>query len=187
MRSFVAAIRALLVLLLLAAAPRPAFAADYTDAAALDELFAQLKVVHSAGEADDIVAQIWDLWSNPAVPDLAERMQAAAAATRDGDLPQALSLLSAIVTDYPDYSEGWNQRATLYYMLGDDDSSLADIARTLALEPRHFGALSGRAMIELKQGNRAAALKDMIAALAIDPYLQSRSLFPELAPNTTNV
>lgn len=69
MRSFVAAIRALLVLLLLAAAPRPAFAADYTDAAALDELFAQLKVVHSAGEADDIVAQIWDLWSNPAVPD----------------------------------------------------------------------------------------------------------------------
>jgi len=111
----------------------------------------------------------------------------AAGATRGGHLPQALSLLSAIVTDYPDYSEGWNQRATLYYMLGDYDSSLADIARTLALEPRHFGALSGRAMIELKQGNRAAALKDMIAALAIDPYLQSRSLFPELAPNTTNV
>jgi tetratricopeptide (TPR) repeat protein len=114
-------------------------------------------------------------------------MQDASAAMSNGNLPRALTLLSAIVKDYPDYSEGWNQRATLYYMLGDYAASLADIGKTLELEPRHFGALSGRVVIELKQGNRAAALKDMIAALAIDPYLETRSLFPELAPNSTNV
>jgi tetratricopeptide (TPR) repeat protein len=187
MRSLVVAIRVLLVLLVVAAAPRPAFATDYADGAALDELFAQLKIAHSAGEAGDIVAQIWDLWFNPAVPELAARMQDASAAMSNGNLPRALTLLSAIVKDYPDYSEGWNQRATLYYMLGDYAASLADIGKTLELEPRHFGALSGRVVIELKQGNRSAALKDMIAALAIDPYLETRSLFPELAPNSTNV
>ena len=115
------------------------------------------------------------------------RMSQASAAMAGGDFDGALVMLTGIIKDYPDYSEGWNQRATLYYMMGQLDASLDDIARTLALEPRHFGALSGRVMIELKQGKRPEALKDMIAALAIDPYLETRKLFPELSQNTTNV
>jgi len=186
MRSLIAAIRALLVLLVIAV-PAPLLAADYTDKAALDELFAELKVARSADEASDIVAQIWSAWFNPGVPDLADRMSQMSVAMNAGDFPTALTDLTAIVGDYPDYAEGWNQRATLYYMMGRLDDSLADIARVLALEPRHFGALSGRVMIELKQGKRAEALRDMIAALAIDPYLDGRKLFPELSQNTTNV
>ena len=54
-------------------------------------------------------------------------------------------------------------------------------------EPRHFGALSGRVLIYLKQGKHADALKDMLAALAIDPYLSEKALFPELAQNATPV
>lgn len=186
MRILVITIRALLVSLLLAA-PRPVFAANYTDTAALDELFAQLRIAKSADVANDLVAQIWTLWFTPDNPELTTRMAQASSAMTAGDFNGALVLLTAITKDFPDYSEGWNQRATLYYMMGQLDASLADIATTLTLEPRHFGALSGRVMIELKQGNRPEALKDMIAALAIDPYLQTKELFPELSQNTTNV
>jgi len=186
MRFMVGMIRACLVLLMLAAV-LPARAADYVDKAALDELFTELKTVHDAGTANDIVAQIWGLWFHPDVPDLADRMERAGLAMANRDFPAALALLSAIVKDYPDYSEGWNQRATLYFMLSDYDHSLEDIDKVLALEPRHFGALSGRVMIYLQQGKRAEALKDMIAALAIDPYLDGRKYFPELSQNTTNV
>ena len=71
--------------------------------------------------------------------------------------------------------------------MNDYEASLADIDKVLELEPRHFGALSGRVMIYLQQGRRAEALKQMIAALAIDPYLDARKYFPELSQNTTNV
>jgi tetratricopeptide (TPR) repeat protein len=186
MRTLIATIRAVLVLLMLAAAA-PVRAADYVDGAALDELFSELRSASSADEARDVVAQIWDIWFHPAVPDLAERMQQASAASGRGDFAAALDILGGIVADYPDYSEGWNQRATLYYELGNFEASLADIDKVLALEPRHFGALSGRVLIYLKQGKRAEALKDMIAALAIDPYLDEKKLFPELSPDTTSV
>ena len=186
MRQMISTIRALLVLLFVAA-PLSTIAADYTDRAALDELFAELKTATTAAEAADLTQQIWSVWFNPDVPELKARMGKAGIAMNVGDMSAALSLLSAIVTDYPDYAEGWNQRATLYFELGNLDSSLADIEKVLALEPRHFGALSGRVLIYLKQGKRADALRDMIAALAIDPYLGEKALFPELSQNTTNV
>jgi tetratricopeptide (TPR) repeat protein len=186
MRQMIATIRALLVLLAFAA-PLPAFATDYADSAALDELFAELKSAPSAAEAADVTEQIWNIWFSPTVPELKARMNRASAAMGAGDLDAALDQLTAIVTDYPDYAEGWNQRATLYYMLDNFDASLADIDKVLALEPRHFGALSGRISIYLRQGKRPQALRDMIAALAIDPYLSQKALFPELSPNTTNV
>ena len=73
------------------------------------------------------------------------------------------------------------------YMLDRLDNSLADIDKVLAIEPRHFGALSGRVLIYLKQGKHAEALRDMIAALAIHPYLSERRFFPELAQDVTHV
>jgi tetratricopeptide (TPR) repeat protein len=186
MRLMIGVIRALFVLLMLAA-PIPARAADYVDKAALDELFTELRTVHDAGAANDIVAQIWSIWFHPDNTDLADRMTRASAAMSSQDFGAALSILSGIVKDYPDYSEGWNQRATLFYIMNDYEASLADIDKVLELEPRHFGALSGRVMIYLQQGRRAEALKQMIAALAIDPYLDARKYFPELSQNTTNV
>ena len=165
MRHMVTTIRALLVLLLIAA-PAPLFAADYTDKAALDELFAQLKVAQTPQEANDLTAADLEHLVQP-------RCAGARRADEQGqpvDVCAAISrprwrMLTSIVTDYPDYAEGWNQRATLYFIMGNLDASLADIEKVLALEPRHFGALSGRVMIYLKQGKRGDALKDMIAAL----------------------
>lgn len=187
MRSLIGPIRAFLAVLVLMAAALPVFADDYVDGAALDELFSELKIAKTAAEANDLTGQIWAIWFHPDVADLADRMQQAATASGSGDYGNALTILNGITAAYPDYAEGWNQRATLYYELGNLDASLADIAKVLALEPRHFGALSGQVLIYLRQGKRPEALKAMIAALAIDPYLDEKKLFPELTQNTTNV
>lgn len=185
MRGFLTAF--LLSFALLAAAPGASRADDYTNSAALDELFSQLKKAPDASAAEAITQTIWAYWFNPDDKDLAQRMALAATAIDAGDLTGSLSLLNAVVADYPKYAEGWNRRATLYYQMGNFSASLADIAKVLELEPRHFGALSGRVMIELQMGDRPSALKDMVAALAIHPYLGMKAYFPELNQPITNI
>lgn len=178
MSRLVATISAGLFALLMA--PLPASAAPYADPASLDALFAALKAAPNPVVADEITVQIWKLWFSPNVPALADEMTKSSDAQAAGDLEGAKAILDQVVAGYPDYAEGWNQRATVEYELNDLSDSLDDIARTLALEPRHFGALSGRVLIYLQQGRRADALKDVLAALAIHPFLSEKRLFPEL-------
>jgi tetratricopeptide (TPR) repeat protein len=168
---------ALAALLLLATG---AFSDDASDKAELDQLFALLLVAPDAEAAREIDRRIWTIWTNPSDADLAARMFEVAAVQSTGNIPAALLLLDKIVADYPTYAEGWNQRATLYYLIDDYEASLADIDKVLEFEPRHFGALSGRVLIYLAQGKRSEALRDMATALAIHPFLNERQLFPEL-------
>jgi tetratricopeptide (TPR) repeat protein len=186
MRKLIALICALLVLPVLAA-PHPARADPYIDNAAVDELFEELRLAGNAVEADAISRQIWTYWFSPSDTKLATRMSVASNFLGEGNIVESLRELDGIVAEYPDYAEGWNQHATVNYMLGRLEDSLADIDKVLAIEPRHFGALSGRVLIYLKQGKHAQALRDMIAALAIHPYLSERRLFPELAQDVTHV
>jgi tetratricopeptide (TPR) repeat protein len=154
---------------------------------ALDRLFAELREAPDQAAAQPLVNQIWILWLTPDDPELRAFMGAVQAARIAGDIPAAMTLLDRIVVDYPDYAEGWNQRATLFYMVGDFDSSIADCAKVLSLEPRHFGALSGRALMYLAQGKRALALKDISSALQLHPFLNERMLFPELTQDMTRI
>ena len=165
----------------------PAGADDATDKAALDQLFAQLRLAPDAETAHAIDQQIWIHWTTPSDPMLALRMVDVLEARRAGDVTAAIEMLDSLVADYPGYAEGWNQRATLYYLANNLEGSLADIDKVLELEPRHFGALSGRALIYLQQGKRALALKDMAAALELHPFLNERRLFPELLQDVTRI
>jgi tetratricopeptide (TPR) repeat protein len=166
----------------------PARADEFTNNEALDALFAELGKASDAEAAHVIDQQIWFYWFNPTDAELARRMKQVAVIRSLGDPSGAIVLLNRLVEDYPGYAEGWNQRATLFYMLGNFDASIADCEKVLALEPRHFGALSGRATMYLLQGKRALALKDMAAALAVHPFISGRELFPELAePEMTNI
>lgn len=174
------ALAPLLAAALLLALSLPVAAEDARADAALDQLFAQLRIAPDPATAHEIDQAIWAVWTNPSDPALNARMREALLARGTGNIAEALRLLDKLVVDFPDYAEGWNQRATIHYMMGNFDLSLADCARVLALEPRHFGALSGRALIYLQQGKRALALKDMTAALAVHPFLTERRLFPEL-------
>jgi len=177
----------LLLGLLLLLALSPALADDAADRLALDKLFAQLRVAPDAETAHAIDQKIWIYWTTPSDPILAGRMREALTARNMGDVPGAIRLLDKLIADYPDYAEGWNQRATMYYAIGNFDASIADCEKVLALEPRHFGALSGRSLMYLQLGKRALALRDMAAALAIHPFLNERRLFPELGEPMTQI
>lgn len=172
-------------LLLAFALISPAAADDAADKAVIDKLFAELRVAPTAEAAHVIDQKIWIQWTNPSDKDLALRMLDVMEARQMGNLKVGIELLNQLVLDYPNYAEGWNQRATLYFMVGDYEASIADCGRVLELEPRHFGALSGRAMMYLQMGKRSLALKDMAAALAVHPFLNERQLFPELQQNMT--
>ncbi|MGI9354475.1 MAG: tetratricopeptide repeat protein, partial [Rhizobiaceae bacterium] len=97
----------------------------------------------------------------------------ARAATGRKSYGKALDLLDQVVTMRPNYAEGFNQRATLHFMMKNYSKSIADIERTLALEPRHFGALAGLANILEQLGEKKRAMETWYRALAVYPTMKS--------------
>ncbi|NOZ33463.1 MAG: hypothetical protein GXP01_10495 [Alphaproteobacteria bacterium] len=154
--------------------------AELVDRFALDGLFDRLLFAPNEKEASGISNQIWTIWTSPADPELAARMRGIERAALARDYGLAIALSSDVIRQWPDYAEGWNRRATYAFFVGDYDASLADVFETLAREPRHFGALSGGALVQLRLGNRAGALQFMIEGLKVHPFLGGRRLFPEL-------
>ena len=138
----------------------------------LDRLFARLQVVQSEEEAMPITAEIWTVWLRFGDAEIDEGMRSAVVAMNTQRFAVALAILDALVEKAPNFAEAWNKRATVHYLLGQHDRSLSDINRTLELEPRHFGALSGRALIFTAQENKVRALEAIEAALKINPYLK---------------
>jgi len=149
--------------------------ADQTDPR-LDPLFARLKAATNAREGTRIARSIWALWfdnTNPAAKALLQRGQVHLRENRFGE---AAAMFGRVVQMAPDFAEGWNRLATVRYLQGDYAGSLKDIERTLKLEPRHFGALSGRGLVLSKLGRNRAALAAFRAALAINPHLPAARL-----------
>lgn len=89
-----------------------------------------------------------------------------------GDLPAAIEHLTALTDHAPDFPEGWNARATAYYMAGELGPAMADVAQVLKLEPRHWGALAGLGMIFADMGDKARALAAFRASFALNPHQQ---------------
>jgi tetratricopeptide (TPR) repeat protein len=138
----------------------------------LDQLFQQLKSAQTPSQGLAIEEQISDLWLQSGDPKIDQQMQVAIQAMNGRFWDTALKYLNNIIITKPNYAEAWNKRATLYYMVGDYQDSLKDIAQTLTLEPRHFGAIAGKGMVELRLGDNQAALAAFRQALAIAPSLQ---------------
>ena len=85
----------------------------------------------------------------------------------------ALKLFTDIIKEDPKWAEGWNKRATLLFIMGNYEKSLDDIEKVLDLEPRHFGALSGRAQIYLSYKQYEKAIDDLRKAKSIYPLIKS--------------
>lgn len=162
--------RVLLVLPLAVLALAPARAAQ--DDPRLKALFQTLKNASSDEAASDSERQIWRIWTENKNPEVERLMQQGIAAMAEDDERQALDKFDAVVRYDKNFAEGWNKRATVEFAMGDFDASIADIERTLALEPRHFGALSGLGEIYLTLGRKPLALKAFRDALTIDPHLR---------------
>lgn len=100
-------------------------------------------------------------------------MSWAARAMKDEKYAVALDILDRVVILQSDFAEGWNKRATVHYLRGDYGKAIADIEKTLALEPRHFGALSGFGLILRDMGDTRRALEAFEEALKINPFLKN--------------
>jgi tetratricopeptide (TPR) repeat protein len=137
----------------------------------LDELFRALAVASSANQAAHLEDEIWQLWFETDERDVAEPFERGVAAMQRGDHGAALRAFDAVVAAAPEFAEGWNRRATLHFLMGDFEASVRDIETTLALEPRHFGALSGLAMIREAQGQPFEALEALERVMRIHPRL----------------
>ena len=114
--------------------------------------------------------QIWTEWSKSGSPAMDLLLQRGRDAMQAGDMDAAIEHLTALVDHAPDFAEGWNARATAYFQAGLYGPSVSDIRQVLALNPRHFGALSGLGMILEETGNRERALTVYRAAKAIHPH-----------------
>ncbi|MFN6952463.1 MAG: tetratricopeptide repeat protein [Albidovulum sp.] len=141
------------------------------DAAKLDGLFERLKTAEP-GEAGRIEREIQLEWSKSGSPALDLLLQRGQDAMTVGDYPAAIEHFTAVIDHDPGFAEAWNARATAYYMAGEFGPSVADIAQVLKLNPRHFGALSGLALILEETGKPEKALAVYRAVLAIHPHLQ---------------
>lgn len=139
----------------------------------LADLFATLKKTRNSRAAKRIADEIWGEWfrSGSASIDLMMKWSNDAVAKEQFNI--ALDFLDQIVTLSPEYAEGWNRRATLHYNMLNFNKSMADIQKVLALEPRHFGALSGMATILERNGKKRAALAAWQRALDVYPAMQS--------------
>jgi tetratricopeptide (TPR) repeat protein len=146
------------------------------EAAERDQLFASLAGAANAAEATEIAGKIWALWFRAPHEDAAALMRKALEHRGSRDYRGAASILDQLVEAAPEWAEGWNQRATIRYLVRDYEGSLADIAQVLKLEPKHFGALSGQAVILMHQGKMEAGQLALRRAVQIDPFLSARAL-----------
>jgi tetratricopeptide (TPR) repeat protein len=188
MRAFVVSLVALAAL----AVPSLSLAKDATASGdlgsqSLDQLFVTLATPgdEQAGSAAEAEIQRRWLASGSDTVDLLMQWAAEAVATKN--YPRAFDFLDAVVTLKPDFAEGWNRRATLFFLQDDYGKAISDLEKVLALEPRHFGALSGLGMILNEIDRKKDALAALQKALAIDPYLddQVREAIKSLEPEVS--
>ncbi|AZO52616.1 MAG: hypothetical protein EOS78_25520 [Mesorhizobium sp.] len=144
-----------------------------TKQARLDRLFSDLKRERNEKAAERIAGNIWNEWFQSGSASIDLMMQWSQKAMNDQKFDVALDFLDQVVTLQPSYAEGWNRRATVHFMMKNYGKSMADIDRTLQLEPRHFGALSGLAQIMAETGHKQSALEAWQKVLAIYPMMRS--------------
>lgn len=159
---------ALAVLAVLAPAWAP-LRADQNDER-LDRLFEVLATTDDPARAHATEMAIWRIWTDSGRPEVDALMAEGVDALAAERVEVAIAFFDRVVELAPGFAEGWNKRATAYYLNGQLAASVRDIERTLALEPRHFGAISGMGLIFLAKGDEVGALRAFEQVLEIHPH-----------------
>jgi tetratricopeptide (TPR) repeat protein len=116
---------------------------------------------------------LWGVWSRSGDDDVDHLLRAGVVEMQHGQLEASVETFSEVIRRRPEFAEGWNKRATVYYLLGEYRKSAADCDEVLRRNPQHFGALAGYGMIWLRLDEPARALERFEQALAVNPNLQS--------------
>jgi tetratricopeptide (TPR) repeat protein len=114
---------------------------------------------------------LWAIWHRSGDPAIDARLAEGTTLMQSGSLPEAIAVFTDVIARAPDFAEGWNKRATAYYLMGDLDRSLADCEEVVKRNPAHFGALSGFGLIYLQKDDLPRAAEYFEKALAVDPTL----------------
>jgi len=142
--------------------------ADQTDPQ-LQALFATLKQSDDLNLLRITENRIWAIWLAHENPDVEQLIQLGNERMNVQNFPEALVIFNQVIENYPEYAEGWNRRATLFYLVGNLDASIADIEKTLALEPRHFGALSGLGLVYIQRDELSKARQAFESLIEFHP------------------
>jgi tetratricopeptide (TPR) repeat protein len=137
----------------------------------LDAIFERLNSTDSKAEAAELTNLVWAIWHESDNEVVNSYMAKGIEEMSQRNFENAIDSFSKVVEVDPNFAEGWNKRATVYYLMGEFEASIRDVDQTLALEPRHFGALSGLGQIYLALGEGWEALKAFEGAIRVNPHL----------------
>jgi len=118
-------------------------------------------------------ATLWQIWCRSGIPEVDRLLGQGVEAMERQELEEARVLFTRIIERAPDFAEGWNKRATVRYLAEDYAGAVADCEETLARNPNHFGALSGRGLCHMALGQYREAAALFRRALAVHPHLTS--------------
>jgi tetratricopeptide (TPR) repeat protein len=139
----------------------------------LDKLFLELKK-NIPSLSSKIAQQIWTLWStHPTDKKLTLILDKGSRLVQDQQLTRAINVFTQAIELDPTWAEAWNKRATVFYMVGEFQKSQDDIDKVLELEKRHFGALAGQGMVNIKLKNYDKAKRSYQKAQEIYPAMES--------------
>lgn len=131
-------------------------------------LFAELQ--EEKADWERIETRIQDIWAKSGSDSIDLLLERGREAMDAGDFIKATEHFSALIDHAPEFAEAWNARATAYFLMGNYGLSIADVQQTLALNPRHFGALSGLGIMLEELGDPVNALKALKASQALHPH-----------------
>jgi len=114
---------------------------------------------------------LWLLWSRSGDPKIDAVMAQGGEEMQAGQYGKAIKRFTSVIRAKPQFAEGWNKRATAYYLAGEYDKSIADCREVLKRNPRHFGALSGMGLVYTKLEQYDEALKWFREALDVNPNM----------------
>ena len=126
------------------------------------------EVVRALGEHS-----LWQVWSRAGDAEIDALFQLGVEQMQQGAAPAAIETFTTIIRRKPDFAEGWNKRATVYYLVGEYEKSLRDCDEVMKRNPSHFGALSGYGQIYLQLDKPELALEYFQRALTVNPNLRS--------------
>jgi tetratricopeptide (TPR) repeat protein len=147
----------------------------------LNKLFNKLEKVDNSKTAELLEKKIWSIWHKHHSDNrLTEKLKFGAELMEYGSYDYALKVFDNVIATDPEWSEAWNKRATVYFLMKKYKKSLNDIDKVLEIEARHFGALSGQARIFIKFQEYERAIVSLKKALKFHPLFRSGDLIPEI-------
>ena len=139
----------------------------------LNNLFNELKI-NSSSLSLEIEQKIWKIWStHPNNNELTKMLEDGSKLVRENKLFESIDIFTKVINLDPKWAEAWNKRATVFYLVGEFQKSQNDINKVLELENRHFGALAGQGLVNIKLKNYEKAIKSYQRALEIYPNMKS--------------